>query len=437
MPTPTCASGPAAAVASTMTSEHGCYVYVVLPGETTFVTAGRFVLTQGRHGPVGRFVYGRSYLARNDAVEIDPIELKLEPGRTVEATTRTGLFGALRDASPDAWGRRVIERHETGQLDEVGYLLASPDDRAGALGFGLGPEPPAPLRSFNRTVELDRLQAVADAVIADEPVDGSRGTQTQELLRAGTSVGGARPKVVVEDDGHLWIAKFNRTDDSYNNARVEHAMLELARECGIRVAATKVVGIGDRDALLVKRFDREAGEGGYRRARMLSALTLLRAEENEYAKWSYVTLAEELRRLSVQPKEDTEQLFRRMVFNALITNDDDHPRNHAVIAFEHAWRLSPAYDLIPKASIAEERRDLAMACGDAGRYANAENLISQHRRFLLKADAARAMVDELEAIVRDRWLGTLRSAGVSPQECERLARAFAYPGFRLPIGGVH
>ena len=272
-------------------------------------------LEKDRQGtPIGHFVYGRNYLAREDAVPIDPIELKLD-GKTYENRLLNGVFGALRDASPDYWGRRVIEKHAgVAELEELDYLLRSPDDRAGALGFGLGQEPPAPRREFNRTMDLERLQAIADAIIEDEDLlDGPDAQQIYELL-GGTSMGGARPKTVIEDNDGLWIAKFNRADDRWNHARIEHAMLVLARTCGVRTAESRVTRIGDRDALLVKRFDREKTQAGYRRARMLSALTLLRADENERDKWSYIVLAEELRRLSDQPLDDAKELYRRMVF---------------------------------------------------------------------------------------------------------------------------
>ncbi len=185
-----------------------CFVYVVLPGETAFVPAARFQLTADRTGAaLGRLVYGRTYLARQNAVPIDPVELPLAPG-TFETRGLDGLFGALRDAGPDHWGRRLIERHSDRQpLDELDYLLLAPDDRAGALGFGLNAEPPPPRRLFNRTLELETLQRLADAIVAeerlpDEPVVG----KVQELLLIGTAMGGARPKVVVEDEDALWIA---------------------------------------------------------------------------------------------------------------------------------------------------------------------------------------------------------------------------------------
>ncbi len=422
-----------------MTSEapSECYVYVTLPGETEAVTAGRFALATHRHGVAeGRFVYGRSYLARANAVALDPIELKLTT-RTYNTVAFSGLFGALRDASPDYWGRLVIQRHlRQASPSEMDYLLHSPDDRAGALGFGLNPTPPAPKRIFNQRLDLAALQTAADTLVAtnDSNTAGRRNThdlQVEKLLLLGTSMGGARPKAVIEDSDGLWVAKFNRRDDAWNSARVEHAMLQLARACAITTADSRVVKVGGRDVLLVKRFDREKIPGGYLRARMVSALTLLRAEDTYQSrnKWSYVLLAEELRRVCAEPQHNAAELFRRMCFNALISNIDDHPRNHAVIARNQDWCLSPAYDLTPATPISQERRDLAMICGDGGRYANASNLLSQCARFLLERDEAQAVMADMQAQIKATWHATARSAGVSVRDCEKIATAFVYPGF--------
>lgn len=415
-----------------MTSNTECFVYIMLPGDTHFTTAGRFVLDTTRQGePVGRFIYGRSYRDNPGAVPIDPIELKITT-QTYETRDLNGLFGALRDASPDYWGRRVIEKHlRSTALSELDYLLHSPDDRAGALGFGLNAEPPSPLRDYNRTIDLERLQQFADAIIADEeiPANDPDAQQALELL-GGTSMGGARPKAVVEDDDGLWIAKFNRADDRWDHAKIERAMLLLASECGIRSATSKRTTLGDRDVLLVKRFDREKADGRYRRARMLSALTVLRANEDKRDKWSYVVLCEELRRLSSQPREDAQELFRRMAFNALISNNDDHPRNHAIIAMNREWRLSPAYDLTPSTPVSTTHRELAMECGDQGRFAGATNLLSQSRRFSLEPEDAAQIIDKVEQTVRNRWRAIARSEGVTEKDCERIGGAFAYEGFR-------
>lgn len=417
-----------------------CFVYITLPGQTTPVTAARFELTADRRGiATGRLVYGRTYLARADAVPIDPIELKLSD-RTYETTGMKGIFGALRDASPDYWGRRVIERHVgAAQLNEMDYLLHSPDDRAGALGFGLNQQPPAPKRDFNKTLQLARLQEAADAIVAKEDLQNDAdAAQIEELMLVGTSMGGARPKAVLEDEEGLWIAKFNRNDDKWNSARAEHAMLVLARSCGITTAESKVVRVGDRDVLMVKRFDRERTDAGYLRARMLSGLTLLRAEEgyDTRDRWSYVLLAEDLRRVSAIPRTDAAELFRRMCFNALISNTDDHPRNHALMAMNVDWKLSPAYDLTPTPHVSEERRDLAMICGDAGRYANAENIVSQSLRFLLEKGEAENIVADMEAKVRDTWYEVARREGLSEEDCHTISRAFVYAGFLYPVGGA-
>lgn len=420
-----------------MTSERECYVHIVLPGQTEFVTAGRFRVSETRDGAArGEFVYGRSYLRRRDAVELDPNELRLS-SRVHETGRMAGFFGAIRDSMPDYWGRLVIERHSGHTvLEEFDYLMEGADDRAGALGFGLNVEPPAPRRQFNRTLDLDRLQAEADAVIAGDPARGvSADAQVQELLLEGTSMGGARPKAVVQDDHVLWVAKFSRHDDRWNNPRVEHALLRLARECGLNAADSRVESIGGRDAILVRRFDRDwsANGDGYHRHRMVSALTLLQTDDSQAgrARWSYLLLADEIRRVSANPKDDLRELFGRMCFNAAISNLDDHPRNHAILARDREWRLSPAYDLTPSPVVAIERRDLAMACGPAGRLASKANLLGGAGRYLLDREEAAAMFDRIADTVRASWRPAMRREGVSERDCEAVSSAFLYDGLFL------
>jgi serine/threonine-protein kinase HipA len=386
-----------------------------------------------RSDPLGRFVYGRSYLDNPRAVPLDPVELKLST-KTYETVQLNGIFGALRDAGPDYWGRRVIERHAgKTQLGELDYLLESPDDRAGALGFGLNAIPPAPQRTFNKTLDLEKLQALADALVKDEIPNDPAAPQVQDLMLLGTSMGGARPKAVVQDTDGLWIAKFNRPDDKWNNTRIEHAMLRLARECGITTAESHIEIIGGRDVLLIKRFDREKTAKGYTRARMVSGLTVLRADEAPEMRknWSYVLLVEELRRIVAEPKKDARELFRRVCFNALISNTDDHPRNHAFIARENDWKLSPAYDLTPSVPISLERRDLAMDCGDMGRFANAKNILSQHARFLLEKVEAEKIIGAMKRQIDATWYDTVRACGISEKDAETIRGAFVYPGFSL------
>ena len=417
-----------------VSSKQRAYVYLQLPQSLEVVTAGFYELAFPQGLATGSFVYNPAYLKRPDAVPLEPYELPLSPRRS-QTVKLKGIFGALRDASPDAWGRRIIEKH-TGRTDltELDYLLHSPEDRAGALSFGRDKVPPAPVRKFIQVIQLQALLTAAEQFMEDE-IQGKSGIPDQvfELLQPGTSMGGARPKNVVEDNEGLWLAKFPDKSDKWNNARVEGAMLSLAQECGLRVTRHRIDSVGGEDVLLVQRFDRTLTGEGYLRHRMVSGLTALGAEDShgDRAKWSYLLLADELRRRSARPTQDLEELFRRMVFNALISNTDDHPRNHALIATTAKWELSPAYDLTPNPLTSIEKRDLAMTCGTFNRYANRINLLSQHGQFKLSLVQARRIVDQIQQTVASRWHAVLRQHGTTQQECEKLAAAFNYAGFEF------
>lgn len=366
---------------------------------------------------------------------LDPTRLSAVDDRVKQIAGPSPVFPSLRDAAPDRWGRLVIDREYGGELDDLGYLLNSPDDRAGALGFGLSPDPPAPLRTFNRTLQLPELLETADALLAGNPgSDPAAARQIEKLQLLGTSMGGARPKTVVEDEDGLWLAKFGRPDDAWDNPRVEHAMLALAAEAGLSPCFSKVVQVGGRPVLFVKRFDRDRTAVGYLRHRMISAVTVLDASDApaERSRWSYPLFADELRRTDVDHLVSRRELFRRMAFNALISNVDDHPRNHALIADGRGWRLAPAYDLVPTPMVAQDGRTLAMQVGRQGRLATFDNILTECRRFGYAPEEASHTVDAMRSTVSERWYAGCRAAGVSPDDCERIRSAFIYPGFRWP-----
>ena len=318
-----------------------------------------------------------------------------------------------------------------GRARRIRLPDARADDRAGALGLGPSVNPPGLRRLFNKTLDLGDLQRAADAVIEDDQERaGPAGNWVEELLLLGTSIGGARPKTVVEDEDGLWVAKFGRNDDRWNHARVEHGMLNLDRACRLNVAESRLETVGGRDVLLARRFDRDRTDAGYRRHRMVSALTLLRTGDRpgDRSDWSYLLLADEVRRASAEPEDDLLELFCRMCFNAAVSNLDDHPRNHAMLARRRRWRLSPAFDLTPAPVVARERRDLAMACGRFGRYANRTNLLSGHGRFLLEQAAAEVVFERIAGTVRQRWHAEMRRAGVSDRDCKAIGAAFLYDG---------
>ncbi|MCW8208213.1 type II toxin-antitoxin system HipA family toxin [Verminephrobacter aporrectodeae subsp. tuberculatae] len=406
-----------------MTSEREAYVYVQLPGTLETVPAALLrVQTLPDGTQIGLFRYGDRYLQRREAIALDPFQLPL--AKEVFAFTQLkGIPGAVRDAGPDAWGRRVIEHRlerSVADLQEIDYLLHGPQDGAGYLSFGLKAEPPAPRRQYNRTHQLAELIAATQAIEAGRPV----AAHLLEQIDPGTSMGGARPKATIEDAQSLWLGKFPARDDRFNLQRVEFATLDLARRSGLNATQARLEKVGASDVLMLQRFDRDYTDGGYLRFGLVSGLTVLACGDShlDRERWSYPLMADNLRRWSDKPEADCAELFRRMVFNAAVTNNDDHPRNHALLRRQKGWRLSPAYDLVPAPVLSLERRDLALTIGDYGRTASIYNLLSQAGRFGLSAQEARGQIDQLVNVVR-HWRDGFLACGVSAKDIDYIAPA--------------
>jgi serine/threonine-protein kinase HipA len=409
--------------------ERQIYVYIQLPQTLEVVPAALLKVTRHRDGTyIGRFRYGDRYLERNNAVELDRFQLPLAK-QVYEFTRLKGLPGAVRDAAPDAWGRRVIEhklQREPADLEEIDYLLHGPQDGAGYLSFGLNRDPPAPRRPYNRTHQLADLIAAAEAV-----EDGRRVPEhILEQLEPGTSMGGARPKATVEHDEALWLAKFPERTDRFNLQRIEFATLELARRCGLSTCKAQLQSVAGRDVLMLERFDRRRAGEGYCRLGFVSALTVLDAEDSHLNRdrWSYPLLADSIRRWSSRPQQDCAELFRRMVFNAAVTNNDDHPRNHALLRHPDGWRLSPLYDVVPVPVVSIERRDLALTVGTYGRTASFYNLVSQCERFGLTLEQARQEIRVMTSVIQN-WRDRFAACGVTAKDIEYIAPAMLPPSF--------
>lgn len=407
----------------TMTSEREAYVYIQLPGTLETVPAALLrVQTLPDGTQIGRFRYGDRYLQREDAISFDPFQLPLAK-KVFEFTQLKGIPGAVRDAGPDAWGRLVIEHQlerSAADLQEIDYLLHGPQEGAGYLSFGLKAKPPAPKRQYNRTHQLADLIEATQAIEAGFPV----AAHLLEQLDPGTSMGGARPKATIEDAQCLWLGKFPAKDDRFNMQRIEFATLDLARRCGVNVAKARLQSVGESDVLMVQRFDRDHTENGYLRIGLVSGLTVLDCSDSplDRARWSYPLLADNLRRWSDKPQADCAELFMRMVFNAAVTNNDDHPRNHALLRRQKGWRLSPAYDLVPTPMVSLERRDLALTVGDFGRTASIYNLLSQAGHFGLSEEEARGKIDRIVEVVQ-HWRDSFFECGVSANDIEYIASA--------------
>lgn len=402
-----------------------CYVYIQLPGTTlTVPCASLKVRTIGAGAFEGTFTYGKRYLERPNVVALDPFHLPLST-HPLKFTKLKGIPGVVRDASPDAWGRRVIQaklQRTDADLPELAYLLNGPDDGAGNLSFGRTVTPPAPRRPFNQTHQLAALIEAAQKLAQD----GRLPHDVLEQLEPGTSMGGARPKVSIEDDHKIWLAKLPEKADRHNMQRIEYATLELARAAGLRVCATRLERAAEADVLMLERFDREwmPDASAYWRHGLVSGLTVLDAEDGYSGRdrWSYPLLADELRRWSANSRDDQRELFLRMVFNAMVTNNDDHPRNHALLHTRSGWRLSPAYDILPVAMVSLERRDLALEVGRFGRVASLYNLLSQCDAFGLTRDEAHALIDSMLAVVRG-WRVFFAQRGVAQRSIDMLEQA--------------
>lgn len=413
------------------------YVFIALEGASEAVPAGRLEVVEAGIRPVAStFVYGNKYLQRPNSAEIDPVsmplaEAKEAKGRLFQPPAGLALFGAIRDAAPDSWGRRVIEnmlKAAPDGLRETDYLAHAGPHRIGALDFRDSPTAPAEPGKLPDARELSYLLDAAAMIQEGKRVPKS----LQLLFSVGATFGGARPKAVLLDDGRQWVAKFAALRDGFNVPLVERATLELARECGMRVPPTRPVHLPDgRDVMLIERFDRVMlPEGTFGKRHVVSALTMLGMHESDTASASYADLAEVLNVHGAKGfvAADKLELFRRMVFNILVTNDDDHLRNHAFV-WDHAnrgWRLSDLYDVVPKPQVAHERF-LVLGIGPAaGRLATLDNALSGAGRFGIARRDAIDIIGQLASVVRE-WRTYFERDGVPRAECDKIASAFRKP----------
>jgi len=387
------------------------------------------MIERGTELVASRFAYGTRYLARRDALPVDPVALPLadaRPGAEMLPPAGLALFGALRDAAPDAWGRRVIEnrlRAPPNGLPESAYLDHAGPYRAGALDIRATPTSTAAAGQLPSLFQLEHLQEAAMRIDQGEPVPA----HLEWFFTGGPSLGGARPKAVLLVDGGEWIAKFATRSDPFDVPTAEYATLQLAREAGLNVPRVRLASLAvGRNVLLLERFDREPLARGMGRRHMVSALTLLARDERDAPNASYAELADALghhgARGGVAP--DREELFARMIFNILVSNDDDHLRNHAFLYDPAApgWRLSPLFDVVPRPQLAQERV-LHLAVGPQGRLATLDNALAGAARFGLRPPAAARVIDQVTRVVRS-WRETFARLHVPESLCEQLATAF-------------
>jgi serine/threonine-protein kinase HipA len=395
--------------------------------------------------------YGLNYLKRSNAIEIDPVGLGLSDRQAIQGVrlqppNRLAFFGGIRDAAPDAWGRRVIEaklKVPANSLPESQYLLHAGSERVGALDIRATLND-APNAATGQLHTLAYLMEAAQRIEAGLPVPA----QLDAIFINGTAMGGARPKASVRDESDvLWLAKFASGQDRIDVPLIEYAALQLGREASLNVPPVRTLQVGDRRVMMIRRFDRywaSTGElptphipftdtiptpgAAEHRLAFNSGLTWVGCDESESREKSYGDLAEAIRRYAHPSviRSDNAELFKRMIFNILVSNDDDHLRNHGFIWDPRlpGWRLSPLYDVMPRPSLATERF-LHLGIGPQGRVATLDNALASHARFTLSEREAALLICQVWGVVRE-WRVYFERDGVPDSETELIAPAFRH-----------
>lgn len=401
------------------------FVWIWLPDGIEPVVCGRIDLSDG----LNRFVYARSYLARPDTIPVWLPELPLV-NKVIVPEAPHLIAGALRDAAPDQWGRRVVlNRHfnrrgvgvDTGEMDELNYLLLSGSDRIGALDFQASATEYVP--RLQSTARLSDLLNAASAVEEGTPLS----PELEEALRHGTSIGGARPKAQLVDGGRKLIAKFSSSRDQHNVVKGEYLAMRLAKAAGLQVAEVELAYVEGKDVLLVERFDRVQAEAGFVRKAMVSSLTMQGLDENQARYASYPLMAEVLRHKASDPVGDQRELWSRMLFNILVGNTDDHARNHACFWDGAAVRLTPAYDIDPRPRLGREANQ-AMAVNGSDRRALIATALDASGGFGLRRDEAVNIAKSQLETIHANFRPMAEQAKLSKGEADLLARrAFLNP----------
>ena len=393
------------------TPPNEAYVWTWLPGQTSPVVAGRLAKAPG-----GTYVfnYGQSYLARADAISLNDRELPLQAGAH-KLLPGLSMPGCIRDGSPDAWGRRVIINRTMGltgaaaaavDLDELTYLIESGSDRIGALDFQTSSSVYTP--RAGQAAPLAMLLQAVEKVEQGVPLT----PELDAALRHGSSIGGARPKAMIEDGDQKLIAKFSASNDLYSVVKAEFIAMRLAAECGLSVAPVHLERALNKDVLLIERFDRERSGNGWRRKALLSALTLLELDELMARHASYADLADIIRQRFTNPRDTLRELFGRLVFNILCGNTDDHARNHAAFWEGAQLSLTPAYDICPQSRTGTEANQ-AMHILGTRHESQLKLCLEAAATFLLTPAEAGTLIRDQIAVIRQGFDAACDAAGLS------------------------
>jgi serine/threonine-protein kinase HipA len=295
---------------------------------------------------------------------------------------------------------------DNDELGELTYLLESGSDRIGALDFQRSPSEYMPRSATN--VPLEELLKSAERVEQGVPLT----PELDQALFHGSSIGGARPKALIEDQGTKYVAKFSSSSDLYSVVKAEFIAMRLAVAAGVNAAPVKLVQAANKDILLIERFDREKTANGWTRKAMVSALTLFGLDDMMARYASYETFAEIIRHRFDNPKKTLEELFCRLVFNILCGNTDDHARNHAAFWNGKTLSLTPAYDICPQGRTGNEASQAMLISGN-NNLSQLKSCITAALHFQLSKDEATAICDRQREAIETNWNTVCDEANLS------------------------
>ena len=361
----------------------------------------------------GQFRYTPEYLENPKAFPLDPLHLPLSADIFDADRPHAGVHGVFEDSLPDDWGRKLlVRRYKLGRKDQrIPQLLRLLGNQGlGALSYVDKGRPDLKTTGVS-LCHLQELALLTKKFEQNESVDDD---ELSLLFQAGSSPGGARPKVLVKDESGAYLAKFASAKDQLDVVSLEAAAMELGRRAGIETADSRLLALGSKKCLLVKRFDINEAGG---RHHLVSMQSLLKADGYYYA--GYRDLAEVIKHVSALPARDLHKLYRQMVFNVLIGNTDDHLKNFFMLHNDEGWRLSPAFDLVPNIGF---NREHVLRIGLDNRPPDLETLMQEAGHFGLKRrQQAKEVVMEVHEAVLE-WPAIFAANKVPAKDAESIGR---------------
>lgn len=397
-----------------------CYVFLDVGDKPTIVAQYSF------DKPIYRFIYGASYIQNPKAFALDPINMPfLNPNREIQTNHWDG-FGVLADATPDKWGRNLTkELHGRIPLNQIEWMIASQGNAVGCLVASLSKSKikdaeKADFSDVRRYLKIAKAIERYDFLSKNKMSYGEKNA-LEKLIHHGSSMGGARPKIVVQHNGIEWIAKLNKQSDLFDNARVEYACMRMAKAIGINTSHVELEEVSGNPILMVQRFDRNCPERKKHYISANSLLNITRIRQGDLS-LSYMNISKVCSQICHDAQANQEELFTRMVLNVMLSNTDDHLKNHGFLMYDmdkHLYSLSPAFDILPHGDISSFPKVHALALGEYGRVGSLKNILSRANAFGISTDRAKEIIKDVKAVLETKDV-FFKDSGLTPSQIKDL-----------------